>query len=80
MTLKGTQFESREDMQNATNQLNTISKTEFQDCFQKRQKRWGKCVHHMETTLKRIKVSDFQINQFATKGSILFEHPSYSIN
>ena len=47
ITLKGTRFESKEDvMQNATNQLNTIPITVFQECFQKWQKRWGKCVYH----------------------------------
>ena len=47
MTLKGTRFESREEIiQNATKQLNPIPKTEFQECFQKWHKCWGKCVHH----------------------------------
>ena len=47
MMLKGTRCESREYiMQNTSNQLNTIPKTSFQECFQKWQKRWGKCVHH----------------------------------
>jgi hypothetical protein len=47
MPLKGTQFESREDiMQNATAQLITIPKDAFQKCFQQWQKRWEKCVHY----------------------------------
>jgi hypothetical protein len=33
-------------MLNAMNQLNTIPITAIQECFQKWQKRWGKCVHH----------------------------------
>jgi hypothetical protein len=46
MTLKGTRFEPREEIiQNATKQLNIIPIIAFQECFQKWQKRRGKCVH-----------------------------------
>ena len=46
MPLKGTRFESREDiMRNAMEQLLTIPKTEFQKCFQQWQEHWQKCVH-----------------------------------
>jgi hypothetical protein len=47
MPLKGTQFESREDiMRNATARLITIPKDAFQKCFQQWRKRWEKCVHY----------------------------------
>ncbi|PNF34501.1 hypothetical protein B7P43_G11214 [Cryptotermes secundus] len=47
MLLKGTQFESREDiMWNATARLITIPKDAFQKCFQQWWKRWEKCVHY----------------------------------
>ncbi|PNF37545.1 hypothetical protein B7P43_G13826 [Cryptotermes secundus] len=46
MPLKGTRFESREDiMRNAMAQLMTIPKDAFQKCFQQWRKRWEKCVH-----------------------------------
>jgi hypothetical protein len=47
MPLKGTQFESREDiMQNATAQLDIIPQEAFQKCFQQWQGWWKKCVHY----------------------------------
>jgi hypothetical protein len=47
MPLKGTRFESREDiMRNATARLITIPKDAFQKCFQQWRKRWEKCVHY----------------------------------
>jgi hypothetical protein len=47
MLLKGTRFESREDiMRNATAQLITIPKDAFQKCFQQLRKHWEKCVHY----------------------------------
>ena len=47
MPLKGTQFESREDiMRNATAQLYMIPQEAFQKCFQQWQDRWKKCVHY----------------------------------
>jgi hypothetical protein len=47
MPLKGTRFESREDIkQNATAWLITIPKDAFQKCFQQWWKRWEKCVHY----------------------------------
>jgi len=47
MPLKGTRFESREDiMRNATAQLNMIPQEAFQKCFQQWQDRWKKCVHY----------------------------------
>ena len=47
MPLKGTQFESREDiMRNATALLNMIPQEAFQKCFQQWQDRWKKCVHY----------------------------------
>jgi transposase len=47
MPLKGTRFESREDiMRNAMAQLITIPKDAFQKCFQQWRKRWEKCVHY----------------------------------
>jgi len=47
MPLKGTRFESREDiMQNATAQLYKIPQEAFQKCFQQWQDRWKKCVHY----------------------------------
>jgi hypothetical protein len=39
-------FESREDMWNATAQLNTIPKDAFQKYFQQWQDCWDKCVHY----------------------------------
>lgn len=45
MPLKGTRFQTREDiMQNATDHLRAIPKEDFQRCFQQWQKRWEKCV------------------------------------
>jgi len=45
--LKGTRFESREDiMRNATAQLNMIPQEAFQECFQQRQDRWKKCMYY----------------------------------
>ncbi|GFS61126.1 HTH_48 domain-containing protein [Trichonephila clavipes] len=42
--LKGSRFESREEiMWNATTELNTIPK-DFQRCFQQWKDRWAKCV------------------------------------
>ena len=47
MPLKGTRFESREDiMRNATAQLDMIPQEAFQKCFQQWQDRWKKCVHY----------------------------------
>ncbi|PNF20204.1 hypothetical protein B7P43_G16409 [Cryptotermes secundus] len=47
MLLKGTQFESREDiMRNATARLITIPKDAFQKCFQQWRKCWERCVHY----------------------------------
>ncbi|PNF29274.1 hypothetical protein B7P43_G08953 [Cryptotermes secundus] len=45
--LKGTRFESREDIvRNATGGLITIPKDAFQKCFQQWRKDWEKCVHY----------------------------------
>ncbi|PNF16911.1 hypothetical protein B7P43_G04214 [Cryptotermes secundus] len=76
MPLKGTQFESREDiMRNATARLITIPKDTFQKCFQQWRKRWEKCVHYQGyyfewglgfCTSKSINVF------LPTKGSLLF--------
>jgi len=45
MPLKGTRFQSREDiMRNATDQLRAIPKEAFQRCFRQWQNRWEKCV------------------------------------
>lgn len=45
MPLKGSRFESREDiMKNATAQLVAIPKQDFQKCFQQWKNRWIKCV------------------------------------
>ena len=45
LPLKGSRFESREDiMQNATAQLYSIPKEAFQKCFQQWGERWQKCV------------------------------------
>jgi len=47
MPLKGTRFESKEDiMRNATAQLYKIPQEAFQKCFQQWQDRWKKCVHY----------------------------------
>jgi hypothetical protein len=47
MPLKGTRFESREDMMpNATAQLDMIPQEAFQKCLQRWQDRWKKCVHY----------------------------------
>jgi hypothetical protein len=47
MPLKGTRFESREDiMRIATSRLITIPKDAFQQSFQQWRKRWEKCVHY----------------------------------
>jgi len=47
MPLKGTRFESREDiMQNATAQLYMIPQEAFQKYFQQWQDRWKKCLHY----------------------------------
>jgi len=47
MRLKGTRFESREDiMRNATAQLNINPQEAFQKCFHQWQDRWKKCVHY----------------------------------
>ena len=47
LTLKGRQFQSREDiMKKSTEELQGIAEVEFKRCFQKWQKRWEKCVHH----------------------------------
>jgi len=44
-TLKGSRFESREEiMQNATAEMNTIPKETFQKCFRQWKHRWTKCV------------------------------------
>ena len=75
MPLKGTQFESREDiMRNATAQLDMIPQEAFQKCFQQWQDRWKKFVHYKETTLKGIRVSDIKINNciFADQRSDTF--------
>ncbi|KAJ4427363.1 hypothetical protein ANN_24984 [Periplaneta americana] len=43
--LKGSHFESREEiMRNATTELNTIPKEDFQRCFRQWKDRWAKCV------------------------------------
>ncbi|KAJ4426506.1 hypothetical protein ANN_27320, partial [Periplaneta americana] len=43
--LKGSRFESREEiMRNATTELNTIPKEDFQRCFRQWKDRWAKCV------------------------------------
>jgi hypothetical protein len=45
MPLKGSRFESREDiMKNATAQLVAIPNEDFQKCFQQWKCRWVKCV------------------------------------
>ena len=45
MALKGSRFESREEiMQNATAEMNTIPKEAFQKCFRQWKHRWDKCV------------------------------------
>jgi hypothetical protein len=42
--LKGSHFDSREDiMQNATKELRSLPKA-FQKCFQQWKERWAKCV------------------------------------
>jgi len=47
MPLKGTRFESSEDiMRNATDQLYMIPQEAFQKCFQQWQDRWKKCVYY----------------------------------
>jgi transposase len=47
LPLKGTRFESREDiMRNAMAQLNTIPKDAFQKCFQQWRDHWDMCVHY----------------------------------
>ena len=47
LPLKGTRFESREDiMRNATYRLLTIPESAFQKCFEQWQKRWEKCVQY----------------------------------
>ena len=44
-TLKGSRFESREEiMQNATAEMNTIPKEAFQKSFRQWKHRWAKCV------------------------------------
>ncbi|PNF38932.1 hypothetical protein B7P43_G07456 [Cryptotermes secundus] len=64
MPLKGTRFESREDiMRNAMAWLITIPKDVIQKCFQQWQKRWEKRVHYQETTLKGIRVLYLQITK-----------------
>jgi hypothetical protein len=63
MPLKGTQFESREDIiQNATAQLNVIPQEAFQKYFQQCRPAGRIMCITKETTLKRIRVSDMQIN------------------
>ena len=43
--LKGSRFETREEiMRNATANMNTIPKEDFQRCFQQWMDRWAKCV------------------------------------
>ncbi|KAJ4450406.1 hypothetical protein ANN_01830 [Periplaneta americana] len=43
--LKGSRFESREEiMRNATTELNTIPKEDFQRCLRQWKDRWAKCV------------------------------------
>ncbi|PNF19075.1 hypothetical protein B7P43_G11296, partial [Cryptotermes secundus] len=47
MPLKGTRFESREDiMRNVMTLLITIPKDAFKKCFQQWRKRWEKCVSY----------------------------------
>jgi hypothetical protein len=47
MPLKGTRFESREDIvRNATAQLNMIQQEAFLKIFDQWQDRWKKCVHY----------------------------------
>ncbi|KAJ4444640.1 hypothetical protein ANN_06436 [Periplaneta americana] len=55
--LKGSHFESREEiMRNATTELNTIPKEDFQRCFRQWKDRWAKCVQAQGPTLKGIRV------------------------
>ena len=72
MPLKGTRFESGEDItRNAMAQLYKIP----QEAFQQWQDRWKKCVCiTKETTLKGIRVSDVKINNciFADQRSDTF--------
>jgi hypothetical protein len=45
MQLKGTRFDSRDDLiRNATAKLYSIRKEAFQKCFEQWQNRWEKCV------------------------------------
>jgi len=54
MPLKGTRFESKEDiMRNATAQLNMIRQEAFQKCFQQWQDHWKKCVHYQGDYFER---------------------------
>ena len=49
MLLKGTRFESREDItRKVTAQLDMIPQEAFQKCFQQWQDCWKKCVHYQE--------------------------------
>jgi len=44
-TLKGRRFASIDEIKSASlKKLKTISKTEFQSCFEEWKKRWHKCV------------------------------------
>jgi len=45
MTIKGTRFESIQDIEAAmTVQLKTLTKEDFQNCFRKWREQWNKCV------------------------------------
>jgi hypothetical protein len=63
MPLKGTRFESREDiMRNTTAQLYMIPQEAFQKCFQQWQDRWKNCVHYQGDYFEGVRVSDVKIN------------------
>jgi hypothetical protein len=64
MPLKGTRFESREDiMRNVTAWLITIPKDVFQKCFQQWRSAGRSVCITKETTLKGIRVLYLQINK-----------------
>ena len=43
--MKGRRFDYVEDIQaNATRQLRTITKSDYQRCFRQWQKHWNKCI------------------------------------
>ena len=80
--LKGTRFESRDDItRNTTVKLYSIRKEAFQKCFEQWRNRWGEVCSVTRRLFRRglwLQTTRHVNVFFPAKGRILFEHATYS--